>query len=132
MESRAGSFHEFIQRGQDVGAVFRMDQLEAGGANHFLLFVTQNTVKGWVGIADAAIGIADGENVIAILDDQAGHNITQGKFSFRHGFLFRSELAGLSFESFQNVAAADADQAQRAGSLAVRAYSRTWPTVPVR
>jgi hypothetical protein len=46
----------------------------------------QGTLKRRAGVADAAIDIADRENVVAILDHQAGHSITESEFSLRREF----------------------------------------------
>src|SRR5262245_47232151 len=56
------------------------------------------------GVPDAAVRVADGQDVVAMLDHQARHSITQVKFSFRHDFLFRCDLACRALarlESFQ-------------------------------
>ena len=69
--SRAVVLPEFVQRIFNGGAVFGMDKLEARGAYYFFLLVPQYAVDRWTGVANAAIGVAYGENVVAILDHLA-------------------------------------------------------------
>src|SRR6266852_5546450 len=49
------------------GAVFRVNQFEPYRTNHLLLLVPHDVMDRGTGIADAAGGIANGKNVVAIL-----------------------------------------------------------------
>src|SRR5713226_5061187 len=69
--SRAGTLPEFGQRIFHRGAVFGVNQFETGGADQFLLLITQNVVDGRTGVENSAIGVANGENVVVILDHLA-------------------------------------------------------------
>src|SRR4029077_14339122 len=50
--------------------MFGVKQLEANGTDDFFLPVTQDTMYRWTDVTDPAVGIADGENVLAIFDHE--------------------------------------------------------------
>src|SRR5258708_35800890 len=66
--SRARILPEFASRVFDRGAVFGMKQFEPRGADYFFLLVPQYAVNRRADVADAAVGVANGKDVMAVFD----------------------------------------------------------------